>query len=291
MEVLKLLLLVTVLSLTISRTLCICEVPEFQYPCYIDVCTFPKQYCNSEERICSPCSRALCHAPKVPTACRYICIKYNELSTTQSSKTSTVTTALNLAENDSDSTLLYLVIFSTSATTVLTVSLIFAVIHFYRKAKKAKQNYTVQKESGGHIYTSVEQVKEVVPNAGNSVIQEPNHVVNVCPLCSLSSLPSYKALDPRTNMRPNPPIVDAPTDSENSIASTNQVVTNNTRLQGAVASTASIVTGVTLEGDSLMHLKPWSDGPSVDVGLQSDMIVNFNSNQNGDATLPKVPNV
>lgn len=56
------------------------NVPEFQYPCYVDVCTFPTQFCNSDkyERRCSPCSRSICQAPNVPLACRYICMKHNE---------------------------------------------------------------------------------------------------------------------------------------------------------------------------------------------------------------------
>lgn len=56
------------------------EVPEFQYPCYVDICTFPSQFCNSDkyERRCSPCSREICRAINVPLACRYICMKHNQ---------------------------------------------------------------------------------------------------------------------------------------------------------------------------------------------------------------------
>lgn len=50
-------------------------VPEFQFPCYVDVCTFPRQYCNSDrnERRCSPCTRSLCKQQELPRACLYFC--------------------------------------------------------------------------------------------------------------------------------------------------------------------------------------------------------------------------
>lgn len=54
------------------------DVPEFQYPCFSDVCTFPSQFCNSKERRCTSCTRAVCQLPEnsVPLACRYTCIKH-----------------------------------------------------------------------------------------------------------------------------------------------------------------------------------------------------------------------
>ena len=51
------------------------NVPDFQFPCYVDVCTFPRQYCNSDrnERRCSPCTRSLCKEKELPRACLYFC--------------------------------------------------------------------------------------------------------------------------------------------------------------------------------------------------------------------------
>ena len=53
------------------------DAPEFQYPCYVDVCTFPRQFCNSDkyERRCSPCSVSLCKEERIPLACKYQCNK------------------------------------------------------------------------------------------------------------------------------------------------------------------------------------------------------------------------
>lgn len=53
------------------------DTPEFQYPCYSDICTFPTEFCNSQEQRCSTCTRAVCKLKEsdVPLACRYICLQ------------------------------------------------------------------------------------------------------------------------------------------------------------------------------------------------------------------------
>ncbi|KAH3872078.1 hypothetical protein DPMN_035291 [Dreissena polymorpha] len=59
------------------KSTCVREVPEFQYPCYVDVCTFPSQYCNQGERRCSQCTRYVCQQDRLPLACKYTCLKYD----------------------------------------------------------------------------------------------------------------------------------------------------------------------------------------------------------------------
>ena len=70
-KILVLLLFGTFYQISVSTD----TVPEFQFPCYVDVCTFPRQYCNSDrnERRCSPCTRSLCHETELPRACLYFC--------------------------------------------------------------------------------------------------------------------------------------------------------------------------------------------------------------------------
>ena len=70
-KILVLLLFVTIYQISVSTD----TVPEFQFPCYVDVCTFPRQYCNSDrnERRCSPCTRSLCRETELPRACLYFC--------------------------------------------------------------------------------------------------------------------------------------------------------------------------------------------------------------------------
>lgn len=49
----------------------------FAFPCYVDVCTFPLQYCDSIERRCSVCSMYICSSEMPPPACRYYCQRFN----------------------------------------------------------------------------------------------------------------------------------------------------------------------------------------------------------------------
>lgn len=56
------------------------HVPEFQYPCYTDLCTFPMQFCDDNRRRCGVCNRLICDLDegRIPLACRYICLKQSQ---------------------------------------------------------------------------------------------------------------------------------------------------------------------------------------------------------------------
>ena len=47
----------------------------FNFPCNIDVCTFPYQYCSTkyEDLVCEPCSKNVCAQADVPQQCIYNC--------------------------------------------------------------------------------------------------------------------------------------------------------------------------------------------------------------------------
>ncbi|KAL3875882.1 hypothetical protein ACJMK2_033791 [Sinanodonta woodiana] len=63
-------------------------VDEFRFPCFVDICTFPIQYCNSdpEERRCNSCTDSICKSDFIPDPCKYHCKSLNSV------KTSTTTT-------------------------------------------------------------------------------------------------------------------------------------------------------------------------------------------------------
>lgn len=48
---------------------------SFHYPCYVDVCTYPQQYCDSarSERKCNKCLLWFCGTTEMPPACKYFC--------------------------------------------------------------------------------------------------------------------------------------------------------------------------------------------------------------------------
>ena len=50
---------------------------SFQYPCYSDVCTFPREYCDSarSEKKCNECVLKFCETPDMPQACKFFCDK------------------------------------------------------------------------------------------------------------------------------------------------------------------------------------------------------------------------
>ncbi|WAQ97480.1 hypothetical protein MAR_030170 [Mya arenaria] len=49
---------------------------------YKDVCTFPDEFCDSEERRCSPCSRAVCTLrTAIPLACNFTCTGWGDDNT------------------------------------------------------------------------------------------------------------------------------------------------------------------------------------------------------------------
>ena len=55
------------------------DVPEFQYMCYTDLCTFPIHYCDSQNRRCYLCTKHLCEQLEstIPLACRHRCTQYS----------------------------------------------------------------------------------------------------------------------------------------------------------------------------------------------------------------------
>ena len=70
-----LLLLFFIYKLSVSMDTVGDTVPEFDFPCFVDVCTFPREYCDSDrnERRCAQCTSALCLEKEVPRACLYFC--------------------------------------------------------------------------------------------------------------------------------------------------------------------------------------------------------------------------
>lgn len=145
-------------SLTLSM-----DVPEFQYPCYADVCTFPKHYCNSDkfERRCSPCSRAICQASNVPLACRYICMKYDELTTTP--KSAIVTTQQQphyvLQGNDGLASLHLILSYNAVSITLLVVVLLSALAYYIHRKRESKE----KEKRTGKDEASCDQNERLIP--------------------------------------------------------------------------------------------------------------------------------
>ena len=73
----SLLLLCFIYKFSVSMDTAGKTIPEFDFPCFVDVCTFPRQYCDSDwnERRCGQCTSALCLEKEVPRACLYFCQK------------------------------------------------------------------------------------------------------------------------------------------------------------------------------------------------------------------------
>lgn len=112
-------------------------VPEFQFPCYVDVCTFPRQYCNSDrnERRCSPCTRSLCQKDNLPRACLYYCrIANNQVATTSSPQKQREVES-NWRDK-SEVYLVYMVIFIAVTNTILVVVVLFTAIWLLRYCGK-----------------------------------------------------------------------------------------------------------------------------------------------------------
>ncbi|OPL20951.1 hypothetical protein AM593_09599, partial [Mytilus galloprovincialis] len=50
-------------------------IPEegFKFNCGFDICTFPTQYCDTEDNRCGYCSPDICNSGSIPTQCRVEC--------------------------------------------------------------------------------------------------------------------------------------------------------------------------------------------------------------------------
>ncbi|XP_052774728.1 uncharacterized protein LOC128213207 [Mya arenaria] len=112
------------------------EMPKFPYPCYVDVCTFPDQFCNSRERRCSPCTRAVCALGErsVPLACRYICTQNNQPQTTTTT-TATVKSSPATISGDKCESMHVLMIYSSVSVTVI-LSVAMGSLAFYCHRRK-----------------------------------------------------------------------------------------------------------------------------------------------------------
>lgn len=123
------------LSLFVSVTSDI--VPEFQFPCYVDVCTFPRQYCNSDrhERRCSPCTRSLCKEKGLPRACLYYCQVADQPKTTSPPL---ATAAVQTSQDKHEVYLTYMVVFIAATNTAIFVTIIFLVIWLVYRLRRRK---------------------------------------------------------------------------------------------------------------------------------------------------------
>lgn len=61
------------------------KLPEegFKFNCGFDICTYPIQYCDTEDKRCGYCSQDICSSGSIPTQCRAECNKF--FSTTSTS--------------------------------------------------------------------------------------------------------------------------------------------------------------------------------------------------------------
>ena len=53
----------------------IMKLPEkgFKFNCGFDICTFPIQYCDTEDKRCGYCSEDICHSDLIPPQCEAEC--------------------------------------------------------------------------------------------------------------------------------------------------------------------------------------------------------------------------
>ena len=70
---LKSLEFVTIIAVVVGR-----ELPKepdrgFRFNCWIDLCTFPLQYCDLDEQRCQYCSDDLCKSGSYPEQCKSYC--------------------------------------------------------------------------------------------------------------------------------------------------------------------------------------------------------------------------
>jgi hypothetical protein len=51
------------------------KLPEkgFKFNCGFDICTFPIQYCDTEDKRCGYCSEDICHSDLIPPQCEAEC--------------------------------------------------------------------------------------------------------------------------------------------------------------------------------------------------------------------------
>lgn len=159
-------------------------VPEFQFPCYVDVCTFPRQYCNSDrnERRCSPCTRSLCKQQELPRACLYFCqVADQPLTTTLSTQTSA--DQQKKLQDKSSVYQAYMVIYIAVTNTVSLALVVFIIlwrIRFY--AKKGKPPLSPMER----FISGVDEERPLLENRCKKT-----------ELCRLESLPPYTSKEPQ----------------------------------------------------------------------------------------------
>ncbi|XP_052068668.1 uncharacterized protein LOC127707949 [Mytilus californianus] len=125
------------------------KLPEesFKFNCGFDICTFPIQYCDTEDKRCGSCSQDICSSDSIPTQCRAEC---NRMFSTTSTSPGDVQRDPQMNNYSSYS--------GTSvegAYTIATIALLLVICLYVKKGWKLYQ----KKGKRNKRYTSLEIVK------------------------------------------------------------------------------------------------------------------------------------
>ncbi|KAK3608287.1 hypothetical protein CHS0354_007322 [Potamilus streckersoni] len=116
------------------------DIDEFRFPCFVDICTFPQQYCNSDadERRCNYCTVPICKSSFIPDPCKYYCKNLGSSTTTT---IPSLAAAMTSPQNHSEVISYYptyvgiLLMVMAMTIAVLSLSIALLIVYLCRKSK------------------------------------------------------------------------------------------------------------------------------------------------------------